>query len=316
MQGKFGYHLLALAVVAVWGVTFISTKILIGEGLHPSWIFAIRFLVAYLGIWVLCALSKDSRKLFSGSLRDEAVFLVLGVSGGSVYFLTENTALAYTQACNVSFIVCSAPLFTALLSFAVKKLFKGEIAEGLEDVSGRWQLVAGTALALAGMAAVVFEGSALRISSKGDLLALAAALCWAVYSIFMGQMTARYGSAFATRKVFFYGLVTIVPFLIGSGPDFSVLTRPQVWGNLLFLSLAASLGCFILWNRIMSVIGNITATNYVYLNPFFTLVTAVTLLGERLTLQSGLGCAAIIAGVIIACLLPARKSSRPDIHNR
>lgn len=316
MQGKFGYHLLALIVVAVWGVTFISTKILIGEGLRPSWIFAIRFLVAYLGIWVLCALSKESRKLFSSSLRDEALFLILGISGGSVYFLTENTALAYTQACNVSFIVCSAPLFTALLSFAVKKLFKGEIAEGLEDVSGRWQLVAGTALALSGMAAVVFEGSTLRISSKGDLLALAAALCWAVYSIFMGQMTARYGSAFATRKVFFYGLVTIAPFLIGREPDLSVFARPQVWGNLLFLSLAASLGCFILWNRIMSVIGNITATNYVYLNPFFTLVSAVTLLGERLTLQSGLGCAAIIAGVVIACLLPVRKPSRPDIHNR
>lgn len=308
-EGKFGYHLLALLVVAVWGVTFISTKILIGEGLLPAQIFAIRFIVAYLGIWALCGRSKGARKLFSGSLRDEAIFVLLGVTGGSVYFLTENTALACTQACNVSFIVCSAPLITALLTLVVKRFFKGEIARGLEDVSGRWQLVIGTLLALVGMAAVVFDGNALRLSARGDLLALAAAFCWALYSIFMGQMTTKYGSLFATRKVFFYGLVTIVPFLVGESLDFSILSRPAVWGNLLFLSLAASLGCFILWNRLMSVIGNVTATNYVYLNPFFTLISAVLLLGESLTLQSALGCAGIIGGVVLACLVGGKSGA-------
>lgn len=298
MNGQLKYHVLAFVVIALWGVTFISTKVLIREGLHPSQIFALRFIVAYVGIWFLCR-NGGSRRLFSSSIRDELIFVLLGVSGGSLYFLTENTALVYTQACNVSFIVCSAPLLTTLLTLLARKLLRGPLAEGLEDVRVSWPLILGTALAFGGMAAVLFDGNSVHVSGKGEILAFCAALCWAVYSIFMSQMTEEYGAVFATRKVFFYGLLTIIPFIIGTPFDVRTLAKPDVWGNLLFLSLVASLGCFVVWNKVMAKIGNVTSTNYIYLNPFFTLVFAVILLGETLTLQSALGCLAIVGGVII-----------------
>ena len=76
----------------------------------------------------------------------------------------------------------------------------------------------------------------------------------------------------------------------------------RVWGNLLFLSVIASLVCFVVWNRVMSRIGNVTSTNYVYLNPVFTLIGAVIILGERMTLASGIGSAMILGGVILAGL--------------
>ena len=302
MASDFKYHLLAFAVVALWGVTFISTKVLIGAGLLPSQIFAIRFAVAYAGIWILCLRSAPARKCFARSLKDELIFVMMGITGGSIYFLAENTALACTQACNVSFIVCTAPLITALMTVAARKLLRGELADGLEDLSGRRTLAVGSILALCGVAAVTFDGAAVEFSPKGDLLALSAALCWGFYSIFMSQMTSKYGTLFATRKVFFYGLVTIIPFIAGAAPDPEVLKQPCVWGNLLFLSVVASLLCFVLWNKVMSKIGNVTATNYVYLNPFFTLAAASLVLGETLTLQSALGCAAIVAGVVIGGL--------------
>ena len=302
------YHLLALLVVAIWGVTFVCTKVLISAGLKPAEIFAIRFVLAYAGIWAFCLSrmrSEDGRqavKLFSKSKTDELIFLFLGVTGGSFYFLTENTALAYTQACNVAFLVCSAPLFTALLTMAVKRLAKGRIADGLEDIRLRWPLVVGTMLALGGMAMVVFERQALQLSPKGDLFAIGAAVCWALYSIFMAQMTSEYGALFATRKVFFYGLLTIIPFLLNSeaGTVRAALSQPSVVLNLLFLGLVASLFCFIIWNKVMSKLGNYTATNYVYLNPFFTLISSMILLGERMTLMSAVGSAAIVLGVILA----------------
>ena len=302
MNGKsLRYHLLALAVVAVWGVTFVSTKVLIGAGMHPVAIFFIRFVMAYAGIWAYIWLSRRSVRLWYG-WKDELVFLLLGVTGGSFYFLTENTALAYTQACNVAFLVCSAPLFTAIFTLIYKRFGKGRFADGLENIRLGWPLAGGTVLALAGMALVVFDGTRLQLSAQGDLLAIGAALCWAVYSLYMGQMTREYGAVTATRKVFFYGLVTILPFLGGHVDSLSpaILGRPVVWGNLLFLGLLASLVCFIAWNRVMDKLGNVTSTNYVYLNPIFTLITAIILLGERLTLPAALGCAAILAGVIWA----------------
>lgn len=298
---RIGYHLLALAVVAVWGVTFVCTKTIIAAGMHPAAIFFIRFVLAYAGIWILTFLQKGNTKIWNG-WKEELIFLFLGVTGGSFYFLTENTALAYTQACNVAFLVCIAPVITAVFTLIYRHFFHGRFADGLENVRVGLPLVGGTLLALAGMALVIFDGTRVELSLKGDLLSLGAALCWALYSLYMGQMTREYGAVYATRKVFFYGLLTILPFLGHTGASFSpaVLSQPVVYGNLLFLGLVASLVCFIVWNLVMDKLGNVTSTNYVYLNPVFTLITAMILLGERMTPAAAVGSAAILLGVIWA----------------
>lgn len=299
-RSKFFWHLLALAVIGVWGVTFVCTKQLISAGLDPSEIFAIRFTMAYLGIWAL-SLTRKPVRLWSRNWQDELLFVFLGITGGSFYFLTENTALAYTQACNVAFLVCVAPLLTILLSLLYRRLRHDRFSAALEPVSSGWMLAVGTALALGGMALMLFDGNRVEVSLRGDLMAIGAALCWALYSQFMGKMTDEYGAVFATRKVFGYGLLTIIPFLLG--PDAfpaEPLRQPQVICNLLFLGLVASLACFIVWNLVMSKLGNITCTNYVYLNPVFTLITAMIFLGERLTPAGAAGSALILLGVILA----------------
>ena len=295
------YHLLALAVVAVWGITFVSTKVLIGAGMQPAAIFVCRFILAYIGLWIYIILSWAPYRIWNG-LKDELVFLILGITGGSFYFLTENTALAYTQASNVAFLVCSAPLFTAIFTILYSRFGKSRFARGLEKVRFGLPLVGGTLLALIGMALMVFEGQRVQLSAAGDLLAIGAAICWAVYSLFMGQMTREYGTITATRKVFFYGLLTILPFLGGCKESFSadILCQTAVWGNLLFLGFIASLVCFLAWNVVIDRLGNITSTNYVYLNPIFTLLTAMALLGERMTLMAAIGSVFILIGVIWA----------------
>ena len=102
--------------------------------------------------------------------------------------------------------------------------------------------------------------------------------------------------------MFFYGLITILPFLGGCRDSFSadILCQTPVWGNLLFLGLISSLVCFLAWNLVIDKLGNVTSTNYVYLNPVFTLFSAMALLGERMTLLAAIGSVAILAGVIWA----------------
>ena len=301
-KSKFLFHFLAFLTVAIWGVTFVSSKVLIAEGLEPSQIFFLRFLLAYIGMWLLAPVfRKNGVHLFAKSLVDELYMVLLGVTGGSFYFLLENTALKYTQASNVSFLVSSSPLVMLSLSLLVRRFMKGRMADGQEKVRVGGVFIAGTLMALAGIAMVVFVDSGVNISPKGDFMALGAALCWGVYSVLMGVVGSEYSSAFITRKVFFYGLLTIVPFLFFCPPmTVEVLLRPAVWTNLLFLGVVASLACFVVWNEVMAKIGNVTSTNYVYLNPFFTLVFAVLLLGERLTPLSAAGSVLIVLGVIAA----------------
>lgn len=300
-KSSFRYHLLALATIAIWGVTFVNTKVLIGAGMQPAAIFFCRFVLAYAGLWVYMLAAGKPSRIWNG-WKDEGVFLLLGITGGSLYFLTENTALCYTQACNTSFLVSSAPLFTALFTLLYARFGKSRFARSLENVRLGWPLVIGTLLALTGMALMVFEGQKIQFSARGDLLAIGAALCWAVYSLFMGQMTREYGALLATRKVFFYGLITILPFLGGCGDSFApaVLLQSSVWMNLLFLGVVASLLCFLVWNVVIDRLGNVTCTNYVYLNPAFTLLAAIAFLGESLTLLAAIGAVAIILGVICA----------------
>ena len=300
MKNTLIYHVLAFVIVAIWGVTFISTKILISNGLNPAQIFTIRFLVAYFGLVLYSLLAGNGFKAIPGTWKDELLFLFVGITGGSLYFMTENSALVSTQACNVAFIVCSAPLLTTLFTMAFRKLSDSNLAKGLQDVRVTPYLVGGTALAFLGMGLVIFDGAQFHFSLKGDLLALGAAVTWGLYSIVMGQLTSRFGAVMATRKVFFYGLVTIVPFILDGSMLDGDLTAWPVIGNLLFLGIVASLLCFVGWNKVMAEIGNVTSTNYVYLNPFFTLVAAVLILGESMSLMAAIGSASIFLGVYLA----------------
>lgn len=280
----YTYHLIAILVVGIWGLTFISTKVLIGNGLSPQEIFFLRFLIAYLGIWFI-----SPRKLFADNWKDELWLLLGGVTGGSLYFFTENTALEITLATNVAFIVCTAPLLTTILSLMIYK--KEKATRGL---------VGGSVLALVGVALVVYNGQfVLKISPLGDLLTLLAAFSWAFYSLIMKKMANRYRTTFITRKIFFYGVLTILPAFLFRPWQFSLsgLLQPSVLLNLLFLSLLASLICFVVWNMVLKQLGTVRASNYIYLNPLFTLVGSAILLNEQLTAMSLMGAMLILGGV-------------------
>ena len=280
----YRYHLAALFAVAVWGATFVSTKVLIAHGLTPAEIFLMRFALAY-----LCILPLARGRRFADSLRDEALLLAAGVCGGSIYFLTENMALEFGPASHVSLIVCTAPLWTALVL---------SLADPRERMSRRQ--IAGSILAFTGMVLVVLNGRfVLRLSPRGDLLALCAAWLWVFYSMAVKRLANRYPALFITRKVFFYGLLTILPTFALRPFDVAwhELAQPVVWGNLLFLGLIASMLCYLLWNAAMHRLGTVRTTNYIYLNPLVTILTAAVCIDERITPVAMAGAALILYGM-------------------
>ncbi|SFW39681.1 Permease of the drug/metabolite transporter (DMT) superfamily [Prevotellaceae bacterium HUN156] len=292
MKG-FG-HFLAFITVAIWGSTFVFTKMLLLNGLSPAQIFTLRFLIAYLLLLAFELITKrESFQLFSQSWRDELTMFLLGISGGSLYFLTENAAMLYTTTTNTSLIVCSCPLFAMLLVALV--YHKSERFTSIQ--------VIGSMLACLGMAVVVVNGRfVLHLSPLGDMLAFGACLCWAVYSLLMKYVTERYSTFFITRKVFFYGLITILPYylLYPGFPSFEVLFSSQVLWNLLFLSVVASMICFLTWSWVIHQLGAVVATNWVYFNPITTILFAWWLLHEQITPWFLLGTIMILAGMYLS----------------
>lgn len=280
-------HVLGVLTVAIWGTTFVSTKYLITGGMHVAEIFLLRFLLAYVCIWFI-----SPRRLWANNLKDEGLFVLLGITGGSLYFMTENIAVGLTYVNNVSFIVCTAPLITMLLA----RLFT-------HSLHVRRRLITGSLMALVGVAVVVFNGQfILKLSPKGDLMALAAAICWAVYSLLIKKVAGGYGAVFVTRKVFAYGVITILPYFLFEGWSFPLegFCEPTIWGNLLFLGLVASFACFVTWSWVIRQIGALKTANYVYLNPVTTVVASAVFLDEPMTALAYLGSVLILVGVFMA----------------
>lgn len=284
---KFGYHLMAIITVAIWGTTFVSTKILIRHGLSPSEIFFYRFVLAYVCMW-----SVSYKKFFADNIKDELLLLSAGLCGGTIYFITENTALGITLASNVSLIVCTSPVLTTFLTY----LFKRKEPFTLH-------LFYGSFMALIGVGLVVFNGSfILKISPSGDLLSFTAALMWAFYCLILKQLDNRYSTVFITRKVFFYGVLTILPVFLFRPLcwNTALMLEPVVSGNLLFLGIVASMLCFIAWNTCVKELGAVQSTNYIYIVPLVTLFTSAVIIDEEITWIAIAGCILILCGVYLA----------------
>ena len=287
-SSKFAwYHLAALITIIFWGSSFVSTRVLLDNGLHAVEIYIYRFLLAYIFI-----IFVSHKRLWANNLRDEILLAICGLTSGSIYFIAENFALKYTYVANVSLITSLSPLLTTLL---IGVFYRNERpAKGV---------YLGSIVALIGVSCVIFNsGFNFQIMPFGDLLALSAAFSFAFYSIILRKVNVYYDSLFITRKTFFYGLVTAIPFLIME-PDMSpiyVLMRPGVIINIAFLGICCSLLGFFFFSRATATLGAIVTNNYLYLQSVVTLVLAYFILNETISIVGYIGCGLILAGLILS----------------
>ncbi|MBQ7350042.1 MAG: DMT family transporter [Bacteroides sp.] len=280
------FHLITACVVIIWGTTFVSTKVLLQHGLGPIEIMFYRFVLAY-----FCILLISHKRLWAANWKDESMLMLSGLTGGTFYFIAENTALGITQASNVALLVCTTPIFTALMS---NWFFKEPL---------RKNMLLGSLIALVGVGMVVFSGSVLlQINPLGDFLSIVAALMWAIYCLILKPLGKRYSTAFITRKVFLYSVLSLLVYFLFDPlqikPD--ILFNPIVALNLLFLGIMASMLCFIAWNAAVKVLGPSKTANYIYVQPFSTLVLSSIILSEVITVLSMIGALCIIGGIYLA----------------
>ncbi len=236
-------HVYAIFTILVWGSCFVLTKELL-KGYTAIQIIPLRMGLAYVALW---ALRPKTLKL---PWKDELMFILIGITGGSFYFFLQNTALTYTYAANVS---------------------------------------------------------TFHLNPLGDLIALGAALMWAVYSILIKKYTERYDNFVVTRRVMLWAFLTALPLMLLTDgmPDLKPLfTTPTMLLSWLFLGVFGNAVCFAIWNIAFKRLGVVVTNNYLYASPFVTLVVGYLVLDEQITVMSVVGAALITAGVIVALKKP------------
>lgn len=309
-QKAFGYILAALSVF-FWGITFVCTKYLLRDFTSLEILF-FRFIAAYLGLWLI------RPKFEKIAVRDNILFALAGLTGVVLYQLTENIAIHFTNASNVSVIVSICPLFTAIISQIFLK----------EKHLSLWFII-GFVISITGVSLVCFNGNtALEFNPKGDFLALLSGICWGFYSMLVSVINRRnYDQVCATRRIFFFSVVIMIPLsLFGWGLSGRMLyenaadsdfiqsfyfsfdkarnsarfSNPLNWLYLLFLGVIANGFCFAMWNKACKIAGTVKVNCGLYLIPVVTIIFAFFTLGEKITLLGAAGAFITIAGLFIS----------------
>lgn len=277
-------HLLSILCVIAWGTSFLVSKNLM-EKLTPVQLMLLRFVIAWLVIWVIYP-------KWYFNWREEGRFVALSLVGNTLYYLTENTALRLTLASNVSILVSAAPIASALML----RLFE-------RDARLSRRQIVGIGIAFLGVLFVVFNGVfVLKRNVFGDLLALAAAFCWALYGFLAKRTMDRYDTFLSTRKLMFYGMITTAPILLFQGGDLTGIGQlkfDDICG-LLYLGLICSALCYLMWNAALTNIGAMKANLYVYGVPVVTMIASAIFLGEAITLSGVIGVVLVVGGMLLS----------------
>ncbi|MGN0413146.1 MAG: DMT family transporter [Lachnospiraceae bacterium] len=286
-------HLTALATVSVWGVTFISTKVLL-RSFTPVEILLIRFVMGYLTLLILAP-----HRFRLQNRKQELYYAAAGLTGVALYYLMENIALTYTMASNVGVIISIAPFFTAILAmFCTKEK---------EKVHPTFFL--GFVVALVGISLISFNGSKMQLNPLGDLLTVGAAFVWAVYSIVLRKINSfGYRTLDNTKRIFLWGLLFMIPAVLCMGfkPDVQKLAEPVNIGNFIFLGVIACAICFVTWNYAAKLLGAVKTNVYIYLDPVITVTVSAIVLKEKITPLILMGMILTLIGLFLSEIRPEK----------
>lgn len=277
-----------LLTTAIWGVNFPIAKSVLAV-LDPFAFAGMRWIIAaaVLAVVVL-ARTRD----LAVPWRDFFVMAALGGFGVAVLQTIWTNGLAYTTAAKGSILVSTTPIFAAL----------GGALIGRNPSLRAW---CGAALGFGGVFVLVNNSlTAITVgggSPKGDLMMLAVAAMWAIYSAGAAPMIARHGALKTTFWIMVVGsfCLAVVALPEMTATDWSAVGL-RTWSELLYTAIfAAALG-FVWWYEGIRYLGPTRAMLYSYLIPVFGVAASALMLGDVMTPVQLLGAALALGGVALA----------------
>lgn len=292
-------YILAAFCILVWGVSFICTKYLL-RTFSSLEILILRFVTGYIAFCII-----SPKPLKTSGIKEELLFMGAGLCGITIYQFVENIAIYFTAANNVSIIVSTCPMFTAIIA-----------AIFLHEKTITKNFVLGFVIAMTGIVLVTLNGSSeFSLSPKGDLLALGSAICWGFYSLFVSKINSLgHGNFASTRRIFFWALIFMIPLavygLVFGGKSTSInfcpaenTARWSDWKNILnlvILGVFASSLAFVAWNKTCKALGTVKTTAAIYMVCVVTIIFSFIFLGEKISLAGRFGTFLTILGLFIS----------------
>ena len=284
------YTFALIAVMLIWAGSFIFIKVALRD-IGPFNLAFYRYLVASPIMAVV--MIAESRGLPKISVKDLPAFMVLALSGVTLLYAVQFVALEYTTATNSSILINTSVIFIAIMSF----LFLGEKFSRLK--------VFGMIISFAGVTLIISNGtlSLAQLFAErtfiGDVLIVIDGFIWAIYTITGKFLMPKYSPVTVTAVSFILGTVLLLPFAIyeGMASPFSLSKFAVI--SVMYLGILCSVIAYVVWFKALEKMDATNVAVFVYLVPLFTVMMAVPLLGEKVTIFTVIGGILTMAGVYI-----------------
>jgi drug/metabolite transporter (DMT)-like permease len=281
--------------MALWAGNFIVVKGAV-EILPPVGFTFLRYLVASMTVLLLLRWRTGSISLPRSDLLR---ICILGVVGFGCYQILWSTGIQTISAGDSALLIATTPVFTAVLAAMT----------GADSLSP--MRLAGAVLSFVGVAVVIGSGPGFDLSASliGDLLTLAAAMCWAIYTAFGSNVLRRHSPLKTTTWAVVAGTVFLAPlglFQLGTvgiagGLEAAIASGVLIGAVLAILysgTMAAGVANVVIFHAI-KLVGPTRITALQSLVPAMAVVLAAIFLGEPIRPGQVLGGIVIIAGVAI-----------------
>jgi drug/metabolite transporter (DMT)-like permease len=291
---------LAFALLLVAPVLF-GSNMLVARALHGSvppvalafwrWTLTLVLLLPLTGRQLLAWRSEIR--------RDWKTLFVLGALGMGVCGAPVYIAGVTTSATNIGLIYAASPILIVLLG----RLFWRELLTARQLV--------GIVACFAGVLVIIARGDPAVLRdlafTGGDLLSVAAATSWSVYSVLLKHRPSPLPLLARFAAIVLFGVLANLPFYIlemATG-RVAVLDARTV-GSVVFVALVPGIGAYLSYAKLVAVLGPSRTGLLMYLVPVYTALLAWLTLGERLQLFHVAGLALILPGIYLATRAPAK----------
>lgn len=272
-----------ILVTVIWGGGFVASDIAL-ESMKPFQIMMVRFLLASVLMGVI---SRGQRKS-EEKLKDRAGAIKAGVLMGVTLFMGfafQIIGLQYTTPSKNAFLTALNVVIVPFIAFVILKKKIG--AKG----------IIGAVMSVLGVALLSLNGS--FTVSLGDGLTLFCAVGFAFQIFFTSEFVKKYpASVLNTVQMFTAFVLSAISLMIFGENDFQVTT--QGWLSALYLGVVSTTICYLLQTACQKYIDETKAAIILSMESVFGTIFSILILHEVVTVRMVIGCAVILAAVIIS----------------
>jgi drug/metabolite transporter (DMT)-like permease len=294
---SFAATLVLIATLMLWSGNWIVARA-VRNDIAPG-IATLGRLAIVLAILVPFAATGLRNKLPFLERRDWLVLLALGFTGGGLHLGLQWLGLHYTTATSGILYLSTAPIFILLMAAPL----------AAERIAARQWL--GVAMSFCGVAIIATQGNFSSVSfNVGDLMALAAMVMWAGYTVFLRVRRDTLSTIELLVIVCAFGVVFMAPWVA-----WELLFNPKLDLNkagalgVLYSAIGSLLLAYAGWSYVVRRLGAARAGATMHLMPAFGVLLAALFLGEYPRWFHFGGIALILAGVALSTLKASSASS-------